>query len=284
MIDNKDAATEIKLTYTQFQDLMANPDAQLSNVSVVLKASGRAVLSGQVKDPAALGKFTSAKNAAAVKKFNVLLPFVDTPMLAEWSKRGFGYSFEQEKMNGTDILISILPWALTIGFLIFMMRQMQAGQKGVFSFGKSRAKLHMIDRPKNTFADVAGVDEAKMELQEIIEFLKDPQKFKKLGGKIPKGVLLLGPPGTGKTLLARCIAGEAGVPFLSMSGSDFVEMFVGVGASRVRDLFDTAKKNSPSILFIDEIDAVGRQRATMNASRRSTRCSLKWTALRRTAA
>lgn len=260
MIDNKDAATETKLTYSQFQALMADPEAQISGVSVVLKASGRAVLSGQVKDPVSLTKVTSVKNAAAVKKFNVLLPFVDTPMLAEWSKRGFGYSFEQEKMNGTEILINILPWALTIGFLIFMMRQMQAGQKGVFSFGKSRAKLHMIDRPKNTFADAAGVEEAKMELQEIIEFLKDPQKFKKLGGKIPKGVLLLGPPGTGKTLLARCVAGEAGVPFLSMSGSDFVEMFVGVGASRVRDLFDTAKKNAPSLIFIDEIDAVGRQR------------------------
>jgi cell division protease FtsH len=181
-------------------------------------------------------------------------------MLLEWNKRGFGYTFEQEKMNWTDVLISILPWVLMIGFWLFMMRQMQAGQKGVFSFGKSRAKLHMIDRPKNTFADAAGVEEAKVELQEIIEFLKDPQKFKKLGGKIPKGVLLLGPPGTGKTLLARCVAGEAGVPFLSMSGSDFVEMFVGVGASRVRDLFDTAKKNSPSIIFIDEIDAVGRQR------------------------
>ncbi|MBD3315203.1 MAG: ATP-dependent zinc metalloprotease FtsH, partial [Chitinivibrionales bacterium] len=137
---------------------------------------------------------------------------------------------------------------------------MQAGQKGVFSFGKSRAKMQPMDRPKSTFADVAGVEEAKAELEEIIDFLKDPKKFKRLGGKIPKGVLLLGPPGTGKTLLARCVAGEAGAPFLSMSGSDFVEMFVGVGASRVRDLFETAKKHSPCIIFIDEIDAVGRQR------------------------
>jgi cell division protease FtsH len=154
-----------------------------------------------------------------------------------------------------------LPWMLVIVFFwIFMIRQMNQGQRGIFSFGKSRAKLQPMDRPKNTFADAAGVDEAKVELEEIIEFLKDPKKFKRLGGKIPKGVLLLGPPGTGKTLLARCVAGEAGVPFLSMSGSDFVEMFVGVGASRVRDLFDTAKKNSPCIVFIDEIDAVGRQR------------------------
>jgi cell division protease FtsH len=137
---------------------------------------------------------------------------------------------------------------------------MQAGQKGIFTFGKSRAKLNPMDRPQITFADAAGVEEAKQELQEIIDFLKDPKKFKRLGGKIPKGVLLLGPPGTGKTLLARCVAGEAGVPFLSMSGSDFVEMFVGVGASRVRDLFETAKRNSPCIIFIDEIDAVGRQR------------------------
>jgi cell division protease FtsH len=261
LIDNKDSATEIKLTYSQFQDLMADSNAQLSNVSVILKTNGRAVLTGQVKDPLTLGKFMSGKNTAAIRKFNVLLPFVDSPMLVEWNKRGFGYTFEQEKMNWGDIFWSILPTLVFfLIFWFFMMRQMQAGQKGIFSFGKSRAKLHMIDRPKNTFADAAGVDEAKMELEEIIEFLKDPQKFKKLGGKIPKGVLLLGPPGTGKTLLARCVAGEAGVPFLSMSGSDFVEMFVGVGASRVRDLFDTAKKNAPSLIFIDEIDAVGRQR------------------------
>ncbi len=158
------------------------------------------------------------------------------------------------------MVLGLLPWILMILLWIFIMRQMQAGQKGVFSFGKSKARLQNMDRPKNTFADAAGVEEAKAELAEIIEFLKDPEKFNRLGGKIPKGVLLLGPPGTGKTLLARCVAGEAGVPFLSMSGSDFVEMFVGVGASRVRDLFDTAKKNSPCIIFIDEIDAVGRQR------------------------
>jgi cell division protease FtsH len=181
-------------------------------------------------------------------------------MLKKWDESGFNYTFEQEKMNWGDVLIGILPWVLFILFWLFMMRQMQSGQKGIFSFGKSKAKLHSIDRPQITFADAAGVEEAKAELQEVIDFLKDPKKFKRLGGKIPKGVLLLGPPGTGKTLLARCVAGEAGVPFLSMSGSDFVEMFVGVGASRVRDLFDTAKRNSPCIIFIDEIDAVGRQR------------------------
>ncbi len=140
------------------------------------------------------------------------------------------------------------------------MRQMQAGGNKALSFGKSRARLLSAQQKKATFKDVAGTDEAKEELQEIIEFLKDPQKFQKLGGRIPKGVLLVGPPGTGKTLLARAIAGEANVPFFSISGSDFVEMFVGVGASRVRDLFEQGKKNAPCIIFIDEIDAVGRHR------------------------
>ena len=141
-----------------------------------------------------------------------------------------------------------------------MMRQMQSGGNKALSFGKSRARLHSSQQKKVTFKDVAGVEEAKEELQEIIEFLREPQKFQKLGGRIPKGVLLIGPPGTGKTLLARAIAGEANVPFFSISGSDFVEMFVGVGASRVRDLFEQGKKNAPCIIFIDEIDAVGRHR------------------------
>ena len=147
-----------------------------------------------------------------------------------------------------------------IGFWVFFMRQMQSGGNKALSFGKSKAKLSSSSQKKVTFKDVAGVDEAKEELQEIIEFLKEPQKFQKLGGRIPKGVLLMGPPGTGKTLLARAVAGEANVPFFSISGSDFVEMFVGVGASRVRDLFEQGKKNAPCIVFIDEIDAVGRHR------------------------
>ena len=147
-----------------------------------------------------------------------------------------------------------------IGFWIFIMRQMQSGGNKALSFGKSRAKLSSSSQKKVTFKDVSGVDEAKEELQEIIEFLKEPQKFQKLGGRIPKGVLLMGSPGTGKTLLARAVAGEANVPFFSISGSDFVEMFVGVGASRVRDLFEQGKKNAPCIVFIDEIDAVGRHR------------------------
>jgi cell division protease FtsH len=159
-----------------------------------------------------------------------------------------------------NMLISWAPFILLIGFWIFFMRQMQSGGNKALSFGKSKAKLLANQQKKVTFKDVAGVEEAKEELQEIIEFLREPQKFQKLGGRIPKGVLLMGPPGTGKTLLARAIAGEANVPFFSISGSDFVEMFVGVGASRVRDLFEQGKKNAPCIIFIDEIDAVGRHR------------------------
>ncbi len=158
------------------------------------------------------------------------------------------------------VIIQALPFLLLIGFLAFTLRQMQAGGNKALSFGKSRAKLLNNQQKRVTFKDVAGVEEAKEELEEIIEFLKDPQKFQKLGGKIPKGVLMVGPPGTGKTLLAKAVAGEANVPFFSISGSDFVEMFVGVGASRVRDLFEQGKKNAPCIIFIDEIDAVGRHR------------------------
>jgi cell division protease FtsH len=160
----------------------------------------------------------------------------------------------------TAILFSWAPILLMIGFFVFFMRQMQSGGNKALSFGKSKAKLSSSTQKKVTFKDVAGVDEAKDELQEIIEFLREPQKFQKLGGRIPKGVLLMGPPGTGKTLMARAVAGEANVPFFSISGSDFVEMFVGVGASRVRDLFEQGKKNAPCIVFIDEIDAVGRHR------------------------
>ena len=167
---------------------------------------------------------------------------------------------EEQGVSWSAILISWFPLILLIGVWIFFMRQMQAGGGKAMAFGKSRAKLLTEEQQKITFKDVAGVDEAKEEVAEIIEFLKDPKKFTKLGGRIPKGVLLIGSPGTGKTLLAKAIAGEAGVPFFSISGSDFVEMFVGVGASRVRDLFTQGKKNAPCIIFIDEIDAVGRHR------------------------
>ncbi|HXI11051.1 MAG TPA: ATP-dependent zinc metalloprotease FtsH [Thermoanaerobaculia bacterium] len=170
---------------------------------------------------------------------------------------------ESEEQRDNSVITALVTWApviFLIGLWIFFMRQMQAGGNKAMSFGKSKAKLLSGTAKKVTFKDVAGVDEAKVELQEIIEFLKEPQKFTKLGGKIPKGVLLMGSPGTGKTLLARAVAGEANAPFFSISGSDFVEMFVGVGASRVRDLFEQGKKNAPCIIFIDEIDAVGRHR------------------------
>ncbi|MBN2356374.1 ATP-dependent zinc metalloprotease FtsH, partial [candidate division KSB1 bacterium] len=170
--------------------------------------------------------------------------------------------FKESTPSIWGVLLGVLPWLLFIGVWIYFLRRMQGGggNKGIFAFGKSRARLWMENYPKITFSDVAGADEAKQELQEIIEFLREPEKFQRLGGKIPKGALLLGPPGTGKTLLAKAVAGEAGVPFFSMSGADFVEMFVGVGASRVRDLFEQGKRNAPCIIFIDELDAVGRHR------------------------
>src|SRR5215216_3120276 len=168
------------------------------------------------------------------------------------------------------ILIQLLPFAVLLLLFFFLMQQMQGGGNRVMSFGKSKARLVTKDQPKITFQDVAGVDEAVEELQEIKEFLENPAKFQAMGAKIPKGVLLFGPPGTGKTLLARAVAGEAGVPFFSISGSDFVEMFVGVGASRVRDLFEQAKANAPAIVFVDEIVAVGRQRGAGHDEREQT--------------
>ncbi|MEE9441060.1 MAG: ATP-dependent zinc metalloprotease FtsH [candidate division Zixibacteria bacterium] len=215
------------------------------------------------------GRFTEEMTVATVagggrfRKFHLRIPFEDPKLVDKLSEAGIAIKASQEGFSWGTVLISTAPWLLLIFFWLFMIRQMQGGgggPKGIFSFGKSRAKLLTDERPKVTFADVAGAEEAKEELSEIIDFLKDPGKFQKLGGKIPKGALLLGAPGTGKTLLARAIAGEADVPFYSMSGSDFVEMFVGVGASRVRDLFEQGKKNAPCIIFIDEIDAVGRHR------------------------
>jgi cell division protease FtsH len=196
-------------------------------------------------------------------RFTLIIPFVDSPMLEKWDEYGVNYTFKEQTADWTEILIGIIPWILIIGLWIFWMRRLQgngSGQKGIFSFGKSPAKMFNPEKTQVTFNDVAGCEEAKYELQEIIEFLKDPDRFQRLGGKIPRGALLLGPPGTGKTLLAKAAAGEAKVPFYSISGADFVEMFVGVGASRVRGLFEQALKTSPCIVFIDEIDAVGRQR------------------------
>jgi cell division protease FtsH len=195
------------------------------------------------------------------KQFHTVIPPNYPEIYKMLQDKGVKYTWKDSTGSGwIGILFNAVPVLILLGLWIFMMRQMQSGGNKALSFGKSRARLHSSQQKKVTFKDVAGVDEAKEELQEIIEFLREPQKFQKLGGRIPKGVLLIGPPGTGKTLLARAIAGEANVPFFSISGSDFVEMFVGVGASRVRDLFEQGKKNAPCIIFIDEIDAVGRHR------------------------
>jgi cell division protease FtsH len=204
-------------------------------------------------------------SAAGVPKFTVGYPSVYAPTLIKDAETlgQNGSGFDVSTTSSSDwlgLLTTILPFLIFIGLWIFLMNQVQGGGSKVMSFGKSRAKRLSVDSPKITFRDVAGVDEAVEELHEIKEFLENPKKFQALGARIPKGVLLYGPPGTGKTLLARAVAGEAGVPFFSISGSDFVEMFVGVGASRVRDLFEQAKQNSPCIIFMDEIDAVGRHR------------------------
>jgi len=197
--------------------------------------------------------------------FSTYMPIVDQYLLGDLMKKGVkiaGKPPEQQSL-WMHIFINWFPMLLLIGVWVFFMRQMQGGSSGrggPMSFGRSRARMLTEDQVKVTFADVAGVDEAKDEVQELVEFLKDPGKFQKLGGKIPCGVLLVGAPGTGKTLIAKAVAGEAKVPFFTISGSDFVEMFVGVGASRVRDMFDQAKKHAPCIIFIDEIDAVGRHR------------------------
>ncbi|MDI6741023.1 MAG: ATP-dependent zinc metalloprotease FtsH, partial [Candidatus Edwardsbacteria bacterium] len=213
------------------------------------------------------GKFKSPRvktengGRAEYLKFKTYLPLEDPSLVAELESREVQIKAESTAPNPVMSFLSSWGFLLIMAALwFFFLRQMQGGSKGVFSFGKSRAILLPQDKIRITFDDVAGADEAKTDLREIIEFLKEPKKFTKLGGKIPKGALLLGPPGTGKTLLARAVAGEAGVPFFSISGSDFVEMFVGVGAARVRDLFEQGKRNAPCIIFIDEIDAVGRHR------------------------
>ncbi len=216
---------------------------------------------GELREPQPVPK---GSGQGYFEKFRVTLPTEPTAADVERWRDEYGISdirFSEKAPSLWQYLLGYGPWLLIIAVWLFFLRRMQGvGSKGIFSFGKSRARLLTENRPKVTFDDVAGADEAKEELREIIEFLKEPEKFQRLGGKIPKGALLLGPPGTGKTLLAKAVAGEAGVPFFSMSGADFVEMFVGVGASRVRDLFEQGKRNAPCIIFIDEIDAVGRQR------------------------
>jgi cell division protease FtsH len=236
------------LTYTEFQTQL-----KADNVQSVTIKNGHEV-QGALKN-------AIQRDGAQVKQFHTLLPFESSmEFVAQLQKAGVDISRQEAGSNWMNILVSVLPWILIIALWFFLFRQMQGGSSRAFSFGKSKAKLLTGDTPKVTFADVAGCDEAKEELEEIIEFLKDPDRFSRLGGRLPKGALLVGPPGTGKTLLARAVAGEAGRPFFSMSGSDFVEMFVGVGASRVRDLFEQGKAHAPCIIFIDEIDAVGRHR------------------------
>ena len=213
------------------------------------------------KNRSALARFTRASGDVNTKHFKSHMLEISNEQISAWETfKGVKVKVIHESTTWLDTLIAFLPAILLIAFFYIMMtRQMGGGGKSPFSFGKSQVK-QLNAQKKTTFNDVAGCDEAKQDLQELVEFLKDPKKYDALGGRIPKGALLVGPPGTGKTLLARAVAGEAGVPFFSMSGSEFVEMFVGVGASRVRDLFETGKKNAPCILFIDEIDAVGRQR------------------------
>mgnify|MGYP001228356376 FL=1 len=255
---NTETFTEIP--YGEYEVLLQNPE-NIASASIIKSDINDYTFKAELK------KETDVKikgKSVSVKAISVYIP---EPIIhdqeAVWKEKGIQYSFDKESNEWMNILIGFLPWVLIIAVWVVIMRRMQGqggGSKGIFSFGKSKAKLITPSSKRVTFKDVAGTDEAKMELQEIIEFLKEPTKFQKLGGKIPRGVLLLGPPGTGKTLLARAVAGESGVPFFSISGADFVEMFVGVGASRVRDLFEQGKKNAPCIIFIDEIDAVGRHR------------------------
>lgn len=216
--------------------------------------------SGEVKQAVIRGAAVEVKDNAN-RSFTAVTPNNQDELVKRLESQGADISVKAPGGNGLlGFILNSLPILLLIGVWIFFMRQMQGGARGAMGFGKSKARMLTENKNRVTFDDVAGVDEAKEELTEIVDFLKDPQKFQRLGGKIPKGALMVGPPGTGKTLLGRAVAGEAGVPFFYISGSDFVEMFVGVGASRVRDMFEQAKKNAPCIIFIDEIDAVGRHR------------------------
>ncbi len=246
---------EIEIEYTEYRKYLENGDIH----KAVIMGD---VFHGEFKTPQSIDSPLGAQ-INDITHFKLTLPFVDRENTNEWDNAGLEYTFKEKTIDWTGYLLNMLPWILLLGFWFFMIRRMQGGAGGVggiFKFGKSRAALLTSDQPRVTFKDVAGCEEAKEELKEEIDFLKNPKRFQKLGATVPKGALLVGPPGTGKTLLARAIAGEAAVPFYSLSGADFVEMFVGVGASRVRDLFDQAKKSSPCIVFIDEMDAVGRQR------------------------
>src|SRR5437660_3111119 len=239
-----------EISYSEFTDQLDS-----NNISAV-EITERQQVKGDFRHT-----YVGAGSRHGVEHFTTLLPFESSD---EWIKalkaRGVTVSAKEMKPTFGIVLLNFLPYVLLLGLIVFMLRQMQQGGNRAFAFGKSKAKLLAGDTPNVTFAAVAGCDEAKQELEEIIDFLKDPQKFQLLGGRLPKGALPAGPPGTGKTLLAKAVAGEAGRPFFSMSGSDFVERFGGGGASRVRDLFEQGKAHAPCIIFIDEIDAVGRHR------------------------
>ena len=247
-----DPSSDVILSYKEYKALLEAQKIQSAVIIDNTEFHGK-LITEEITPP-------GAGPQRAYKDFVVNLGVIDTDTREEWLKHGVDFRFENKPFNWLNVFFNFLPWLLFVGLWLFILRQMQGGPKGAFSFGKSKAKLVSEEKTKITFKDVAGAEEAKQELQEIIEFLKDPRKFQRLGGRIPKGVLLVGPPGTGKTHMARAVSGEAGVPFFSMSGSDFVEMFVGVGASRVRDLFEQGKSHAPCIIFIDEIDAVGRHR------------------------
>jgi len=252
---------EYRISYSEF--LKQVDDGNLKKVTIKGLEVRGSLLTPALIPVGAASQAENDRHDVRGENFTLVLPVEDSELPKAILAKNENTIIEGEQPGGSlwvKLLTSGLPLLLIVGLWLLIMRQMQAGGNKAFSFGKSRARMFGGDRPRVTFDDVAGADEAKEELEEIIEFLKDPKKFQKLGGRIPKGALLLGPPGTGKTLLAKAVAGEANVPFFSMSGSDFVEMFVGVGASRVRDLFDQGKKHAPCILFIDEIDAVGRHR------------------------
>jgi len=253
LLTTNDKSVEIQ--YFQYREFLET--RQIVSADII-----ESVFYGEFSTPQSIPKgMTILEN---VSKFHVILPFIDREVMAEWDAYDVNYSFKGKSIDWTGYFLNLLPWILIIGIWIFFIRRMQGGSGGgmggIFNFGKSKAKMWTSDMPKITFDDVAGCVEAKEELKEVIDFLKKPKRFQKLGAQIPKGALLIGPPGTGKTLLARAVAGEADVPFFNLSGAEFVEMFVGVGASRVRDLFEQGKKNTPCIIFIDELDAVGRQR------------------------
>jgi cell division protease FtsH len=249
--------SEWPVTYSKYAEFLN--DGLIKSATITKSQISDYEFHGELKEPI---KINIDGRIRDVSNFVTKLGVLDSETEKSWATKGISWTYEESDNPWWGAILSILPWVLLIGVYIFFLRRMQmgGGPKNIFSFGKSKAKVQGENQNKITFQDVAGADEAKYELQEIIEFLKEPTRFQRLGGKIPKGVLLLGPPGTGKTLLARAVAGEANVPFFSISGADFVEMFVGVGASRVRDLFEQAKKNAPCLVFIDEIDAVGRHR------------------------